>query len=241
MKSAIFSIYKITNTINNKSYVGFTSQAVNKRWNNHISDSRKSSRAFPAAVRKYGKDNFVVETLYQSTEFSHTLDIMEEHFIRSHNTHIRGGQGYNLNYGGNGHYGLQHKAPMSLEHRNKIRQAHLGKSLSEEHKAKIAVGGTGRKHTPETITKMEQAIRSEDFKAARRAYRWNDEQYQKAKQRPRGMWTLQRPDGTVFKTNHINHTCLENGVKYLALHNAFKEGRGINRGPTKGWKLLSSL
>ena len=59
-------IYKVTNTLNGKIYVGQTSNTVERRWNAHIRDSFKTKENythFQKAIRKYGKDSFTVETL----------------------------------------------------------------------------------------------------------------------------------------------------------------------------------
>jgi len=60
----------------------------------------------------------------------------------------------------NGMFGKKH-SPETIE---KIRQAHLGKKLSEEHKKKVGLAGIGRtpwnrgkSHTPETVEKMKLA------------------------------------------------------------------------------------
>ena len=55
-------IYKITNTINNKIYVG---QTVNykKRMNEHFSKSNCTGRKFKNAIKKYGEENFTCEIL----------------------------------------------------------------------------------------------------------------------------------------------------------------------------------
>ena len=55
------SIYKITNKLNGKSYIGQTMQLVVKRWRAHI--SRKSTSAIHAAIKAYGKENFSFEVI----------------------------------------------------------------------------------------------------------------------------------------------------------------------------------
>jgi group I intron endonuclease len=92
-----FKIYKITNTINGKGYVGFTSQSVSKRFNQHCHQRRKS--LLYHAIQKYGAAVFTIETLFESPDKEHTLSQMEEKFIREHHTHVSE-HGYNLNYGG---------------------------------------------------------------------------------------------------------------------------------------------
>ena len=54
----------------------------------------------------------------------------------------------------------------SLGSREKMRQAHLGQKLSEEHKAKIGAAGLGREHTAETRAKLSASARA-DWKRRR--------------------------------------------------------------------------
>ena len=61
-------IYKITNKINNKVYIGLTTQTVETRWKQHIqtafSENHPDSQTiFKKAIRKYGPDNFKIEVI----------------------------------------------------------------------------------------------------------------------------------------------------------------------------------
>ena len=57
-------IYKITNNINKKIYIGQTIQDENIRWNHHIREaSNGSDTKFHRALRKYGKDGFIWEVI----------------------------------------------------------------------------------------------------------------------------------------------------------------------------------
>lgn len=60
-------IYKITNKANGKLYVGQTFRNVGQRFDEHLRMSRKDKIGYRsllyAAIKKYGKENFTVETL----------------------------------------------------------------------------------------------------------------------------------------------------------------------------------
>lgn len=64
----IYSIYKATNLINNKSYIGFTNNhKIRKR--DHLSSAKSGSDNCPKfyrSIRKYGPENFTWELLWQS-------------------------------------------------------------------------------------------------------------------------------------------------------------------------------
>ena len=100
--SSIYSIYKATNTINGKVYVGFTSNWPD-RIGQHKYESKNSNKAFHRALRKYGENNFDWQLIYQSKELTHTLKTMEPHFIKEYKSF--GKNGYNLTEGGEGIFG----------------------------------------------------------------------------------------------------------------------------------------
>lgn len=58
-------IYKITNTVNDKVYIGQTIRPVEKRFERHINDALNNviDTHFARAIRKYGKENFSVEQI----------------------------------------------------------------------------------------------------------------------------------------------------------------------------------
>lgn len=59
-------IYVITNEINGKQYVGKTNDSVEKRFKEHINDSKKErceKRPLYNAMNKYGAENFSISVL----------------------------------------------------------------------------------------------------------------------------------------------------------------------------------
>lgn len=145
----IYSIYKVTNLINDKVYIGFT-----KNLKSRIKAHKKSTTkpeiyksSFHRAIRKYGWDNFIWEVLYQSYEKEHTLDIMEPYFIKEHDSF---NNGYNMTTGGDGRPGLEHNE----ETKYLIGSRTRGKKLPEEHKNKISKSHIGIKPSLETRLQM---------------------------------------------------------------------------------------
>lgn len=70
----MYSIYLITNKVNSKKYIGFTSRKLQARWKQHISSSKNNSKfLIHKAIRKYGISNFEIEIIYQSLNYDHTL------------------------------------------------------------------------------------------------------------------------------------------------------------------------
>lgn len=102
-------IYKITNKINGKVYIGKTSYTIAYRWNQHTSaatsDKEKDDYNFllHKAIRKYGVNNFLVEAI-EEVEDESKLSSREIYWISYYNSCIleENSNGYNMTYGGEG-------------------------------------------------------------------------------------------------------------------------------------------
>lgn len=92
----MIGIYKITNLINNKIYIG---QSVNieRRWQEHIYQNRNS--AIHQAIKKYGIENFIFEIIEECSQSQ--LDEREIFWIKYFNSYENG---YNLTPGGKAHF-----------------------------------------------------------------------------------------------------------------------------------------
>jgi group I intron endonuclease len=103
MSTIIYSIYKITNLVNNKLYIGYTKN-IKYRFGKHKEDSKKKDFILYRAIRKHGWENFKHEIIYQSYSLSHIKE-MEKHFIQEYNTYIgnKKSNGYNMTLGGDTH------------------------------------------------------------------------------------------------------------------------------------------
>lgn len=95
-------IYKITNKINHKPYVGKTVDSINSRWRDHIYDAftKHSLCLIHNAMRKYGLENFTIEELEQCP--ADALSEREQYWIKTLNSYFKTGYGYNMTYGGDG-------------------------------------------------------------------------------------------------------------------------------------------
>ena len=62
-------IYCITNTVNNKKYIGYTSITMAERMGQHRKKARNGSKSIiHNAIRKYGWDKFNVSILYEGKD-----------------------------------------------------------------------------------------------------------------------------------------------------------------------------
>lgn len=136
-----YSIYRITNLINDKKYIGWTSRDPNRRYKEHTSGWKMSLQEpslISLAVDKYGKDNFRMEILYQSIDYEHSRQI-ETTFITENNSlsYTLGGWGYNIDLGGKGH-------KRSKETVDKWKEKMDGRPKSEEHKKNMSKSKRGK-------------------------------------------------------------------------------------------------
>lgn len=154
----IYTIYKVTNCVNNKVYIGFTSNWP-QRINSHKYDQRydKNNKAFYNALKKYGWESFVWEAIYQSVDYEHTLKIMEPHFINEYRSWVRfsDSNGYNTTRGGDGTRGWKRS-----------------QELIESHKQQM----TGRQQTPEHVAKrVKKGIETKEQKGILHNPAWTKE------------------------------------------------------------------
>ena len=88
-------IYKISNLINGKIYIG-QSVHIEKRWQQHCNNTGRSLIA--KAIQKYGKDSFSFQIIEECKE--EELNAKEEYYIRKYNSIVP--NGYNIQDWSNG-------------------------------------------------------------------------------------------------------------------------------------------
>lgn len=94
-------IYKITNDVNQKIYIGKTESSIEERWKEHCKDAKRSSlqeiRPLYRAIKKYGIEHFHIEEIGEYP--NEQLNEMEIYWI----AYYQGfGKGYNATKGGDG-------------------------------------------------------------------------------------------------------------------------------------------
>lgn len=215
----IYTIYKITNRVNQKVYIGYTSLKPEKRFNQHrqyaFNTNRKGKLLYSAVV-KYGPDAFDFEVIYQSRDMEHAL-AMETHFITQYRAWVDfpDAHGYNLTLGGR--QAVKSRASVEAQ-----RAKMLGRKQTPEHIAAKSVAVTGksnpmygkrgedhpwggRKHTDESRIKMSESQCKKD-------------------------WIVTRPDGTEVTTRNLSQWCKDNGVDRANLLKASKSATGRSKG-----------
>lgn len=182
-----YCIYKVTNNINGKSYVGQTKNLF-ERLNDHIYSEYHGALLLHRAIQKYGVENFTVTIVVQTDDKSE-LDNFEIDCIKKFVA--LSPLGYNLTEGGsrppsykgkkhssetltrlselnsgenNGFYGKIHTAETKKLMRerklgtiNGEQNPFYGKQHSLEVKEFISKTNKGRKHSPEALLKIQEA------------------------------------------------------------------------------------
>lgn len=142
-------VYKITNKINGKIYIGQTVLTLVKRKKGHIADSKRDRKSrikskISKAIAKYGIDNFVFEIIHETTSMDE-LNYLEEKYIselKSNNDNI----GYNLLSGGhqNGKQSEETKQKISEWGKKNPCKYWLGKKQSKESNIKRSLTLQGK-------------------------------------------------------------------------------------------------
>lgn len=91
----MYSVYKITNLINNKCYIG-SSISVEKRWRQHINASNNPNNPkynYPLYqdFRKFGLDNFIFEIIFDDFDSIYEMEEYEQQMIDEYNSLIPNG------------------------------------------------------------------------------------------------------------------------------------------------------
>lgn len=146
-------IYKVTNRINNKIYIGQTIQPLMTRWRKHC-NKKRGCFALHNAIIKYGAINFTVEQIDIACS-REELDQKEIYWIKYYDS-MNPQKGYNLTSGGK-HCEISDDVKHRLSEKNKGKKpsdkciansikSRKGKKLSKEHIDKLRLTRIGDKN-----------------------------------------------------------------------------------------------
>lgn len=161
----MIGIYKITNKINNKSYIG-QSKNIEKRFDNHkqrafvnTENNKEYDKALYRAFRKYGLENFSFEILEECQE----KDLLEKekNWIRELDTFRNG---YNETEGGEGVF-------------NQECENHPKTTLTNEDVYKIREEYNNHKDQKEVYLSYKNKIGESGFKKIWNGYTWKQIHY----------------------------------------------------------------
>lgn len=141
----MYKLYKITNRVNGKLYIGITKLALEHRWKTHVGNSQNPKYPLQRAIKKYGSENFSIELICESHDRK-IISSLEEPTILLYNSRENG---YNVAKGGYG-------GDLGPEAREKAKQT-ISAWTPEQKKAlseKLSASRSGKKRSPEIKAKL---------------------------------------------------------------------------------------
>lgn len=143
-------IYKVTNLVNGKLYIGLTTQTLRERRYGHMFNARNPHKGdgdayFYNAIRKYGEHNFKWEVIEIAPNFDREEEVMdylnerEVYWIALYDSY---NNGYNLTKGGGGKVGFTFNH--TEETKRKISESNMGRIMSKESRERISKSRIGR-------------------------------------------------------------------------------------------------
>lgn len=160
-------IYKITNKINNKVYIGQTRRTVAERYDRHLYLAKQhENRRLYDAMNHYGYDNFIVEEIVEASD--EQLNELEIFYIKQYNS-IDPAFGYNMTGGGDS-FGCCLSEEVEARRIAKIAAAHRGRKQSDESVAKRVAKLKGQKRTDVQRQRFSEGQRKRDPATFRRGF-----------------------------------------------------------------------
>lgn len=230
----MYTVYKITNTINEKYYIG-----VHKTLNPNDS-YMGSGRAIVNAIKKYGKENFKKEILFKFENKNDAYNKEKEILLELWNK----SETYNMNGGGMGsweHINISNRInPMHnpnvvkkmIETSRKNGSYYTEKKLAQlKQITKLAAeSNRGKEHSQEWKQKQSDGLK-------KWAKERNNEKFKQALRKSRLLYTIKSPDGIIYTPDSIKEWCMENNYPLSSI-TTNEAGYTIKRGKLKGWKIL---
>lgn len=146
-------IYKITNKVNGKIYIGQTINKPEDRFKAHIKEARNNNQNYLyRAMRKYGIENFELEVIDEAKSIDE-LNCLEEYYISKFNS-TDSEIGYNMHLGGNNnimfspiikeHHAEKLRDPnVRLKISNSLKEYRKSNPFSEEHRKNLSAAMMG--------------------------------------------------------------------------------------------------
>lgn len=145
-------IYKITNTINGKIYIGKTTLSEHLRFKlhkNELNRKKHNNKHLQRSWDKYGSENFTFEVIeYLNISNNWSLNELEIFYIKKLKSYMLE-FGYNLTYGGEG---AKHNKETCLKISKILKSKNIKRTDEQKERQRKIM--TGRKHTQESKDKV---------------------------------------------------------------------------------------
>lgn len=242
---SMFKIYKITNKINGKIYVGYTSKSLESRFKKHISSRNEGNIKFRRAIKKYGQNNFMIELL-QECDTKESALLAEIYHISALNSYY---SGYNSTLGGEPQPTIKPNSFSSSSRRKKSDSFKKWFETEEGIQFKKAASERFKKLNPSRfVTSEHRKIAKEKYQkwlltdsGIKRRQESSENMRKVQKMRHVGIFELSDPTGKCHTTHNILRFCKDHNLSYHSFYFSLKisKKKEINKmGKNKGWKVL---
>lgn len=209
-------IYKITNLVNSKIYIGQTINSIEKRWARHTwaTTKKRNAMAITSSIIKYGEDNFIIEQIDTANSIDE-LNEKEIYYIELYNS--LSPNGYNISPGGGNRI-------MSEETKLKLLMINKGRKASDETRKKLSESHKGWVPSEETRQKWRDAFSGKSP---------SENTIKAAIEARQKTFTLLSPDGKLTTFTNMKNFCDENGLSNSSLCNVANGKNNSHKGWTK--------
>lgn len=225
-----YFIYKTTNVINGKYYIGAHSTK------NINDDYYGSGTALSASIKKYGKVNFIREIICYCSNVEE-LYKLEEKIISEH---LNNELCYNLKPGGKGGWYNVNNSDVNRGQNNVMNRCPEIKKQVIENSKKTRLTNkdyydnisriNGRK-SKEKCTGVKCPSKG-DSERIKKQWREN---YEKMRDSLSNYFLVISPTGDEYKTNRLEEFCKQKDLTYTSLWNTSRTNKHIKKGKSKGW------
>jgi len=212
-------IYRITNIINGKHYIGQTLRTVQKRFSSHCWNSmlEKCNMPITRAIRKYGKNNFDLVTLCECAS-QLELDEMEIRYVKDLKTFVP--HGYNLKAG-------QGRGITSEITKKRIGDANRGKKVGVEARQHMSDAHKGKKLSDTQVQKLRDKYRGRQVSSLGRVAT----SLKSAK-----TFLFMDPHGVILCIRNMRQYCVDYGLSPSKMCLVSQGKRNYH----KGWRICTS-
>ena len=204
------TIYKITNIKTGKVYIGKTTRSLNDRLQGHINSAdRGDNLKLSRAIRKYGKENFIIEPI----DFAETRDELNKKEVYYINEYKSLETGYNMTIGGEGGNTYINKSDEEMKVISEKISTALRKNNGNHGQFVGPKNGMYGKHqTPEAKEKISRASKGRKF--SKEHNRKISEYYRGRKKH------YLHPHTKLFVTNiETGETCVKTAKEIVVMFN----------------------
>jgi group I intron endonuclease len=186
-------VYKVTNQINGKIYIGQTQDFVVRK-RSYKFRAKKPQNLIERALQKYGIENFLFEIIDIAQTFSE-LDDKEIYWIKFYKSQDKT-VGYNIAQGGKVNRGFKKTPEQNLHNSRKLKEGYKS--------GRIVPSGLGRNPSPESRKKMSDSLKR---------------QYELGLREPPGIKRIGVPNDKLAKPIK----CIETNIIYNSLSDAYRK------------------